>query len=105
MQTMQTTQSAPQADPADRTPAFLDLGSATASPHDVDPLAAAVERHAAAALTVLRLADPQAWLFLERSRYLAEGTCDPYAELMLRRAGFLTGGGARVGPTEVPPQQ
>lgn len=38
---------------------------------------------------VVRRVDPQAWLFSERSRYLTTGSCDPYAEQMLRAAGFL----------------
>ena len=35
--------------------------------------------------------DPQAWLFTQRAHYREHGYCDPYAELMLRRAGFLVG--------------
>lgn len=34
-------------------------------------------------------ADPQSWLFMQRARYLADGSCDPYAEQMLRRMGLL----------------
>lgn len=41
------------------------------------------------AAQVLSTADPQAWLFVQRARYLDEGHCDPYAEQMLRRMGLL----------------
>lgn len=84
----------------DVAPAFLDLGSTPPPPQPVlDPLTEAVERQAAAARAAMqavdraieRAVDPSAWLFAERRRYLTEGTCDPYAEMMLRRAGFLTG--------------
>lgn len=37
----------------------------------------------------LRDADPQAWLFAQRTRHLTYGFCDPYAEQMLRRMGLL----------------
>lgn len=33
--------------------------------------------------------DPQGWLFAERSRFLREGTCDPWAAQMLAKAGLL----------------
>lgn len=33
--------------------------------------------------------DPQDWLFAERERYRRLGSCDPWAEQMLRRAGML----------------
>lgn len=49
----------------------------------------AAERQGAAVIGVLRRTDPQAWLFAERARYLRSGSCDPYAEQLLRRAGFL----------------
>ena len=49
----------------------------------------AAERQGAAVIGVLRRTDPQAWLFAERARYLRAGSCDPYAEQLLRRAGFL----------------
>ncbi|WP_040162099.1 hypothetical protein [Mobilicoccus massiliensis] len=42
-----------------------------------------------AVIGVLRRSDPQAWLFAERARYLLTGTCDPYAEQLLRQAGCL----------------
>lgn len=73
-------------------PAFLTAADSAAPcpDYDVDPYALAVQCQAAAALSAVRTTDPETWLFLERARYLAEGSCDPYAELMLRRAGFLT---------------
>lgn len=49
----------------------------------------AAERQGAAVIGVLRRTDPQAWLFAERARYLRTGSCDPYAEQLLRRAAFL----------------
>lgn len=65
--------------------------------YDPDPVIVAVQRqtdaaHAIGALfgdAVTRDADPQAWLFAERARYVREGSCDPYAQLMLMRAGLL----------------
>lgn len=70
--------------------------------YDPDPVIVAVQRQAAAAsAAVTRVesvesvvgrepqVDTQAWLFAERARYRAEGTCDPYAMLMLMRAGML----------------
>lgn len=55
----------------------------------IDGLIDAVERQSAAAAAIVRENDPQAWLFMERARYVATGHCDPYAEQMLRRGGFL----------------
>lgn len=82
---------APQAHPARSADAAEPLFLADPSPVGIDdPVVAAVDRQAAAARAALRAVDPQAWLFAERTRYLSEGTCDPYAELMLRRGGFLT---------------
>lgn len=61
--------------------------------YDPDPVVVAVQRQADAAARIVdavsRDADPQAWLFAERARYVREGTCDPYAQLMLMRAGLL----------------
>ena len=61
--------------------------------YDPDPVVVAVQRQADAAArivdTVSRDVDPQAWLFAQRARYVREGTCDPYAQLMLMRAGLL----------------
>lgn len=65
--------------------------------YDPDPVVVAVQRQADAARAigalvgdaVSRDADPQAWLFTQRARYVREGTCDPYAQLMLMRAGLL----------------
>lgn len=54
-----------------------------------DTVVDAVSRQGTAVVGVLRRADPQAWLFLERSRYVQTGACDPYAEQLLRRAGFI----------------
>lgn len=101
-----TTQTLPTVAPGETAPLFLSAPVSPAAPEPaaLDPLAAAVERQAAAALSAVRAHDPEAWLFLERTRYLAEGTCDPYAELMLRRAGFLTDASARVGAAR-PTQQ
>ncbi len=73
--------------------------------YDPDPVVVAVQRQAAASCAATRetgspvlgstnpVAEPydtQRWLFAERARYLREGTCDPYAQLMLMRAGLLT---------------
>lgn len=49
----------------------------------------AAARQGTAVVGILRRTDPQAWLFAERARYLRTGVCDPYAEQLLRRAGFL----------------
>lgn len=61
--------------------------------YDPDPVVVAVQRHADAtarvASTLRDETDPQAWLFAQRSRYLREGACDPYAQLMLLRVGLL----------------
>ena len=61
--------------------------------YDPDPVVVAVQRQAEAASRVVdavtREADPQAWLFAERARYVREGACDPYAQLMLMRASLL----------------
>lgn len=73
--------------------------------YDTDPVVVAVQRQAAASRAATLQAAPQGmgstnessdpydtqqWLFAERARYLREGTCDPYAQLMLMRAGLLT---------------
>ncbi len=50
-----------------------------------DPILAAVGRQA----DTVRRMDPQAWLFAERARYARHGVCDPYAQLVLLRAGLL----------------
>lgn len=96
-------------------PTTLDLDLATTAAHglevpgplghrsdevdyDPDPVIVAVQRQAGAAARAARAVDapvdprtvdPQAWLFAERARYRREGTCDPYAMLMLLRAGML----------------
>ncbi|GAB97671.1 hypothetical protein BJY21_003917 [Kineosphaera limosa] len=79
--------------------------------YDTAPVVQAVQRQAAAASAVARRftgetagpeqlagqpvgrpdreVDPQTWLFAERARYREQGTCDPYAMLMLLRAGML----------------
>lgn len=46
-----------------------------------------VERQATWVAETVQRVDPQGWLFAERSRFLSEGRCDPWAEQMLRRAG------------------
>ena len=33
--------------------------------------------------------DPQDWLFAQRARYQSHGSCNPWAEQMLYRAGML----------------
>ena len=53
----------------------------------IDPAA----RQGHAVVGILRRTDPQAWLFAERARYLRTGSCDAYAEQLLRSAGFLKG--------------
>lgn len=54
-----------------------------------DHVTEAVARQSNAVREVAETVDPQAWLFLQRARFLTEGTCDPYAAAMLHRAGFL----------------
>ncbi len=48
-----------------------------------------VEQQATWVATAVAQSDPQGWLFAQRSRYLREGTCDPWAEQLLYRAGLL----------------
>lgn len=75
----------------------LSQPEATAAEYDTDPIFVAVQRQAAPASAAARrvtsgecdAVDPQAWLFAERSRYREQGTCDPYAMLMLMTAGLL----------------
>jgi len=64
----------------------------TRAPHPIamgDLVVDAAARQGTAVIGVLRRTDPQAWLFAERARYLRTGSCDAYAEQLLRRAGFL----------------
>ncbi|WP_168581845.1 hypothetical protein [Gephyromycinifex aptenodytis] len=56
-----------------------------------DPVVQAAARQGVAVIGLLRRTNPQAWLFAERARYLRDGTCNPYAEQLLRQAGFLRG--------------
>ncbi|GAB77401.1 hypothetical protein SAMN05421595_1232 [Austwickia chelonae] len=48
-----------------------------------------VEQQSAWAAAAVARSDPQQWLFAERARYVREGSCDPWAEQMLYRAGLL----------------
>ncbi len=63
-----------------RTP-FTDTASAD------ERVFAMVERQATWVAETVQRVDPQGWLFAERTRFLAEGRCDPWAEQLLRRAG------------------
>ncbi|MDO5629479.1 MAG: hypothetical protein Q4G43_14275 [Mobilicoccus sp.] len=56
-----------------------------------DVVTDATQRQNSAVIGVLRRTDPQTWLFAERARYLQTGRCDPFAEQLLRQAGFLRG--------------
>ena len=79
-------------------PASIDVTDVTASNATTPPAAPiglgdlvvdAAARQGATVVGILRRTDPQAWLFAERALYLRSGSCDPYAEQLLRRAGFL----------------
>ncbi len=54
----------------------------------VETLQDSLEQQRSAA-EILATADPQAWLFVQRAKFLTDGYCDPYAEQMLRRMGLL----------------
>lgn len=71
------------------TTATPDVTTADTATDENDPVVDAAKRQGVAVIGLLRSTDPQAWLFAERARYKREGTCNPYAEQLLRQAGFL----------------